>query len=153
MQENHRLSKSEIAEVLKNGTTGRIATLNASGHPYIVPVHYVTSEDKIYIHGRAGGQKIDNLIRNPKVGFEVDEPGAITPRDPAPCHTGTAYRSVIVTGTARMVEDIVLKERVLRLVIEKYTPQMAHLTIPENRIAATGIIEIDPVEITGKFRL
>lgn len=147
----HPLSKSEINEVLQHEQVGRIATHNENGYPYVVPVHYVVYEEKIYIHGLIKGQKISNLIRNNKVGFEVDEMGAIMPDYENPCDTNTAYRSVIILGTAKMIDDRELKENILHAVVKKYTPQLAHLSFPEKMMKATGIIEIDPVEITGKY--
>jgi len=147
----HQLSKAEINDVLENGQTGRIATHNENGYPYIVPVHYIVQDEKIYIHGLIKGQKISNLTRNNKVGFEVDEMGAIIPDNEKPCDTNTAFRSVIISGTARMITDRPAKENILKLIVEKYTPQLSHLSFPEKMIQATGIIEIQPVEITGKY--
>ena len=147
----HRLSEKEINEVLENAQVGRIATLNENGFPYIVPVHFVMHEENIYIHGLIKGQKIANLIRNNKVGFEVDEMGEIIPDTENPCDTNTEFRSVIVSGTAKMVEDAVLKEKILQAIVYKYTPQLSHLEFPEKMMKATGVIEISIVEITGKY--
>ncbi len=147
----HPLSPKEINEVLNNQQVGRIATHNENGYPYIVPVHYVIHDEKIYIHGLIKGQKISNLITHNKVGFEVDEMGAIIPDHENPCDTNTAYRSVIILGTAKMIEDRAMKEKILQAVVEKYTPQLSHLSFPENMMKATGIIEIEPVEMTGKY--
>ncbi len=147
----HQLTKEEINEVLNNAQVGRIATHNENGFPYIVPVHYIILDEKIYIHGLIKGQKILNLIRNSKVGFEVDEMGAIIPDNENPCDTNTAFRSVIILGNATMVEDKTMKEKVLHAVVDKYTPQLSHLTFPENMMKATGIIEITPIEVTGKY--
>lgn len=147
----HQLSKEEIDEVLKNATVGRIATHSENGYPYIVPVHFIVHEGKIYIHGLIKGQKISNLLQNDKVGFEADEMGAILPDSENPCDTNTEFRSVIVLGTARMIEDNALKEEVLHAVVAKYTPQLSHLPFSEKMMKATGIIEIVPVETTGKY--
>lgn len=147
----HQLSKDEIADVLKKAEVGRIATHNENGYPYIVPVHFVIHNEKVYIHGLIKGEKISNLIRNDKVGFEVDEMSAIIPDNEQVCDTNTAFRSVIILGTAQMVDAGSLKEDILHAVVAKYTPQLAHLSFPEKMLKATGIIEISPVEITGKY--
>ena len=147
----HQLSVEEISEVLSKSEVGRIATHNENGFPYIVPVHYIVLDGKIYIHGLIKGQKITNLIKNDKVGFEVDEMGTIIPDYVDPCDTNTAFKSVIILGTAQMIEDVDLKIKVLKAVITKYTPQLSHLEMPEKMIKATGIIEISPIETTGKY--
>jgi len=147
----HQLSKEEISCILKNAQVGRIATHNENGYPYIVPVHFVIDQEKIYIHGLIKGQKISNLIRNNKVCFEVDEMGEIIPDHVNPCDTNTAFRSVIILGTAKMIEDEKLKEDILHAIVAKYTPQLSGLDFPEKMMKATGIIEIIPVETTGKY--
>jgi len=147
----HQLSEAEINEVLGNEQVGRIATHNENGFPYIVPVHYVVYDQKIYVHGLIKGQKISNLIMNNKVCFEVDEMGIIIPDNENPCDTNTAYRSVIILGIAKMIDDRLEKEKVLHAIVEKYTPQLSHLSFPENMMKATGVIEIEPIEVTGKF--
>lgn len=147
----HQLTDKEISEVLENAQVGRIATHNENGYPYIVPVHFVEFHGKIYIHGLIKGQKISNLIKNSKVCFEVDEMGKIIPDTENSCDTNTEFRSVILLGTAKMIEDTVLKEEILHLVVHKYTPQLTHLSFPDKMMKATGIIEISIIEITGKY--
>ncbi|WP_291106045.1 MULTISPECIES: pyridoxamine 5'-phosphate oxidase family protein [unclassified Dysgonomonas] len=68
---HHQLSKIEIDDVLKKAEVGRIGTHNENGYPYVVPVHFIVYDEKIYIHGLIKGQKISNLTKNDKVGFEV----------------------------------------------------------------------------------
>lgn len=147
----HQLSKEQIKEVLMNAQVGRIATHNENGYPYIVPVHFIVYEEKIYIHGLIKGQKISNLTRNNKIGFEVDEMGVIIPDNENPCDTNTEFRSVIILGTAQLIEERELKENILSAVVAKFTPQLSHLSFPEKMMRATGIIEITPVEMTGKY--
>lgn len=147
----HQLSKEEIDEVLEKAEVGRIATHNEDGYPYIVPVHFIVYEGKIYIHGLIKGQKISNLMQNSKVGFEVDEMGEIIPDNENPCDTNTAFKSVIILGNAKMVDEKILKEGVLHSIVAKYTPQLSHLNFPDKMMKATGVIEITPLEITGKY--
>ncbi len=147
----HQLTDKEIQEVLENAQVGRIATHNENGYPYIVPVHFVMYQEKIYIHGLIAGQKISNLVRNNKICFEVDEIEKIIPDTESVCDTNTEFRSVIILGTAKMIEEVVLKEKILHTVVQKYTPELTHLDFPDKMIKATGIIEISIVEVTGKY--
>lgn len=147
----HQLTDKEISEVLNNAPVGRIATLNENGYPYIVPVHFVVFQEKIYIHGLIKGQKISNLTRNKNVCFEVDEIGKIIPDTENVCDTNTEFRSVIVLGTAKMIEDTDIKKEILHAVVYKYTPQLSHLDFPHKMMKATGVIEISIEEITGKY--
>lgn len=147
----HQLTSEEVLEVLNKAEVGRIATNDPNGFPYIVPVHFVYLENRIYIHGLIKGQKIEYLKANSKVGFEVDEMGAIIPDEQIVCDTNTAFRSVIILGNAKMVDETELKTTVLNEVVKKYTPQLLGMEFPANMFKATGIIEINIEKCTGKY--
>ena len=147
----HQLEKNEIDSLLAAEHVGRLATVSADGTPYITPVHYVYFNQKIYIHGLIRGQKIDNITANPNVCFEIDHfEKYIMPEEKSPCDVNTQYRSVIITGAARLVEDEKLKADVLDLIVEKYTPSLSGAPFG-NSIKATGVIEITIKEMTGKY--
>lgn len=147
----HQLTLDEITDLLKVSEVGRIATNDPNGFPYIVPVHFVYLNEKIYIHGLIKGQKIDYLKENSKVGFEIDEMGDIIPDDKIVCNTNTTFRSVIILGYARIIEEAELKNNVLNAIVNKYTPQLAGMEFPPNMFRATGIIEVGIKECTGKY--
>lgn len=147
----HQLTEEEIAELLHKAEVGRIATNDPKGFPYIVPVHFVHLQNRIYIHGLIKGQKIEYLKADSKVGFEIDEMGAIIPDENIVCDTNTAFKSVIILGHAKMVDEIELKTIVLQEIVKKYTPQLIGMDFPVNMFKATGIIEINIEECTGKY--
>jgi len=119
----YQLNEEEIASLLETEQVGRLATINPDGTPYITPVHYVFYNQKIYIHGLIRGQKIKNITENPNVCFEIDQyEKLILPEEKNPCDVNTQYQSVIITGTAKIVEDEKLKTEALNLIVEKYTP-------------------------------
>jgi len=149
----HQLEMKEIESLLETETVGRLATVGAAGTPYVIPVHYVYCNQKIYIHGLIRGLKIDNINSNPNVCFEIDKfEQLIYPEEKSPCDVNTQYRSVIITGTAKMVDDAdeKLKSDILNLIVEKYTPSLAGAPFG-NAIKATGVIEITIKEVTGKY--
>ncbi|WNY23814.1 hypothetical protein MmiHf6_11350 [Methanimicrococcus hongohii] len=147
----HQLSKDEINLLLKEEGVGRLATAGTNRFPYITPVHFVYDNQKIYIHGLIRGQKLDNIAANPNVCFEIERfETLIMPDDNSPCDVNTQYKSVIITGTAKMVEDEKAKEDVLNKIVEKYTPILSGLPFG-NSIKGTGVIEISVKECTGKY--
>ena len=147
----HQLDQADIIDVLNKGSVGRIATNNPQGFPYIVPVHYIYWNEKIYIHGLIKGQKIKYLQEDSRVGFEVDEMGDIIADEVVICDTNTEFRSVIILGNAKMIDELDLKKEVLKRILAKYTPELTHLEFPANMFKATGIIEVNPLAITGKY--
>ncbi len=146
----HQLTEEQITELLKKEQVGHIATINEDGYPYVVPVHFIYYDEKIYIHGLRKGQKISNLLANEKVSFETYSlKGLIL--DDAPCDVNTEYESVVILGIAGIVEDDDLRETVLNKIVEKYTPQLAGIKFPDNVLRTTGIIEVVIQECTGKY--
>ena len=147
----HQLTKEEIETLLLSTKIGRIATQNENGFPYITPVHYVLVEGKIYIHGLSKGQKISNIAANDMVCFEVEWMGDLVFKGPSSCNTNTNFESVVIFGTAAVIADMDRKREILKAIVQKYTPELVHLEFPDNMMKATAVIEITPVETTGKY--
>lgn len=146
----HQLNEGQIKEILIKAAVGNFATIDEKGFPYVVPVHFVYYEDKIYIHGLPKGQKINNLNANEKVGFGINEMKSLLMGDSA-CDVNTEYESIIITGTAKLVTDYCLKENILDKIVDKYTPIFSQSKLPDNMIKGTGIIEISVLSCTGKY--
>lgn len=146
----HQLNEEQITEILKTAPVGHIATINENGYPYVVPVHFVYHENKIYIHGLPRGQKISNILANEKVCFETFfMKGLIL--DDAPCDVNTEYESVVIMGKASIIKDADTKINLLNEIVAKYTPHLEGIDFPENMIRGTGIIQINIEELTGKY--
>ncbi len=65
------LSSVECAALLSAGRYGRLG-LSLNDMPYIVPMSYVYSNGRIYLHSRGKGKKVEIATKNPSVCFEVD---------------------------------------------------------------------------------
>ena len=148
----HQLEQGQVEALLDQIQVGSLATLDGAGAPYGVPVHFARAGGKIYIHGLPAGEKVENLKRDGRVCLTAwAMEGLILPEEADPCNVNTAYESVVVRGTARLVEDREEKEAALRAIVAKYTPQLAGIPLPERMVAGTAVIGIDPVETTGKY--
>lgn len=147
-----QLTLEQIDGLLHRADTGRLATINENGYPYVIAMHFVYFNNKIYMHGLPKGQKIDNLKRNSKVCFEVDELfGLLTDNIENACDTEAEYNSVVIIGNASLIEDLDYKREVLNNLVEKYTPQLIGKDLPDNMIKGTAVIEVEIVECTGKY--
>lgn len=140
------IPESESIEILQNASTGILAVQGDNGYPYTIPMNYAYVDGKILMHGANSGHKIDAIRSCDKVSFCV-----IDKDDVIPELATTAYRSVVVFGRARLVEDrkemLALTEKVAR----KYC---GNLPIVEKELGdkniTLGVIEITPEHITGK---
>lgn len=148
----HELSPEQVDKLFQKALVGRIVTQNPDGYPYAVPIHFVYYKEKIYIHGLSKGQKIDNINRNSKVCFEIDEMiGLMCDGIETACNTNTEFSSIIALGSARLVEDLDYKREVLNKIVDKYTPNFSGSTLPPNMVKSTTVIEINIAECTGKY--
>ncbi len=64
-------SFGKIKEFLKEEHVGRISSIDENGFPQIIPMNFVFLNDAIYMHSHVKGEKLDNISRNNKVGFEA----------------------------------------------------------------------------------
>lgn len=72
-------------------------------------------------------------------------------KDEKPCDTNTAYMSVVIRGTAQLVEDMDEKEAALSAIIQKYTPHLIKKEIPLNMLKGTAVVKLFICDMTGKY--
>lgn len=112
------LSDNETIEILKNGSSGVLALLGDDEYPYAVPMSYVYDDFKLYFHGAKHGHKIEAIKKYNKASFCVMDQDKIVPEE----YT-TYFRSAIVFGKIRLLEDEnEIKEAINTLAL-KYYPQ------------------------------
>ena len=141
------LTREEAASVLKHGTSGVLAVSGDDGYPYTVPLSYVYTNDKIFFHCAKTGHKLDGIARNEKVSFCVIDRDEVVPE----CYT-THYRSVIVFGKARVLEDETEKREALEKLAERYSPSQVKGRAQEinDQIDHLCMVEILVEHMTGK---
>lgn len=139
----------EIEVILEECDSGVITTINSDGSPYAVPVNYVYFDGKIYIHSSSKGMKIENIKHDPRVCFVAYIMDGIIPAKRAD-NFSTSYRSIIIFGNARIINNHEEKIKPLNALIGKYAKGMSFEPMTEECISATTIIEIEIDKMTGK---
>jgi nitroimidazol reductase NimA-like FMN-containing flavoprotein (pyridoxamine 5'-phosphate oxidase superfamily) len=115
------MSEGRARETLRDGFAGRLATVGADGWPYVIPLLYVCMDGQIYVHNaEARGHLRRNVEHEPRVCFEVDEPGPVFAYGRFECDTSVAYRSVVAFGSIRIVQDGDEKTRFCLELMRKY---------------------------------
>lgn len=148
----HSLTAEQMKDVCDRALTASFATLNSDGSPYVIPVHFVYCHDCVYIHCRPQGQKTDNIEHDPRVSlaiYEMDD--LLLDPDEKPCSTNTKYESVVITGTASIVDDLAVKQKILAEVVRKYTPHLDGKPFKENSVKVTAVIQVKIASMTGKY--
>lgn len=139
----------EVESILREVRVGRLGTC-CDGQPYVVPLSFSYDDGKILFHGAKKGKKMDNILKNPKVCFEVDEGELISADNP--CDFNFKYRSVIANGTARIINDSKQKVDALRKLVEKYAPGKVEYLSEENTdmFEDLAVVEIEIDKMVGK---
>ncbi|MBK9607880.1 MAG: pyridoxamine 5'-phosphate oxidase family protein [Betaproteobacteria bacterium] len=115
------MSDERVREVVSRGFSGRLATVGPDGWPYIVPLLYVWINGEIWVHNtRARGHLRANVDHERRVCFELDDAGEVFAYGRYECDTTVAYRSVVVFGHIRVVEDRRQKEAFFDALMAKY---------------------------------
>jgi uncharacterized protein len=145
----HQLTRSEMDKILAEAESGVVSTNGSDGYPYGAPVNFIYIEGKLFFHGRMGGEKVDNIRRDPKVCFTVYRESGFEDCGPLACDTTTVYSSVVIRGKAQVIDDAGIKKKVLLAITEKLVPGKGG--IDDSIVALTGIYGIDVESMTGKY--
>ena len=139
------LSAKEAERILLTGKYCVMAVSGDNDYPYAVPINYVYNGTSIYIHSAAQGHKIDALERNPKCSLCIVDKDDVIPEE-----FTSYFRSVIVFGKAHFVESTEDKVTALRLLGDKYSPDIDPDAEISRFIKTVCIVRIDIDRVTGK---
>ena len=152
-------SSEKIKAFLDEEHVGRIASIDKTGYPQIIPMNFVFLNDVIYMHSYPKGEKIDNIITNSKVGFEVDRELEFLPSyfsHPTDASLAdTLYISVVVKGNAVVVSNLQEKSMGLNALMKKYQPEGHYDPIKKDMLVLNEVtvIKIIPESIKGKYKI
>ena len=152
-------SRDKIIQFLNNEHTGRISSIDKNGYPQIIPMNFVFINDSIYMHSHTKGEKLDNIRRNSKVGFEVDRNLEFLPSyffDPNDASLAdTLYISVVIKGEANIINDVEEKVLALNALMKKYQPEGNYEPMNKDMevLDAVAVIKIIPNEMNGKYKI
>jgi hypothetical protein len=111
------------------------------------------------MHSHPFGEKLDNIRRNSKVGFEVDQHVCFLPsyyfHPTDASQADTLYVSVVIKGTAEIVEDAREKARALNALMEKYQKEGKYERLEAEMpvVREVAIIKVVPHDMRGKYKI
>jgi uncharacterized protein len=152
-------SKHKMIEFLNNQPVGRIASLDENGYPQVIPMNFVYHKGVIYMHSHPFGEKLDNIRRNPNVGFEVDQHICFLPsyyfHISDASQADTLYISVVIKGKAEIVQRNEEKALALNALMEKYQKEGRYEALDANMpsVHEVAIIKVIPRDMRGKYKI
>lgn len=157
---------------LNEEKVGRVASIDVQGYPQIIPMNFVYVKNDsidtqtgnnnigaIYMHSHPFGEKIENIKRNSKVGFEVDSYVCFLPsyyfHPTDASQADTLYISVVIKGNASIVQDSVEKARALNALMKKYQKEGGYESLASNMgsVREVTVLKIVPDQIRGKYKI
>ena len=113
----------------------------------------------IYMHSHHRGEKLDNLKRNPKVGFEADREVCFLPsyyfHPTDASFADTLYISIVIKGKASIVTDNREKAFAMNAMMQKYQGEGGYAPLTEGMksIQHLTVLKINPESMTGKYKI
>jgi nitroimidazol reductase NimA-like FMN-containing flavoprotein (pyridoxamine 5'-phosphate oxidase superfamily) len=154
-RERAHYDRTTVHEILDEALICHLGYLSASG-PVVLPTTHARLGETLYLHGSTGGGPLLAATAAPS-GLPVCVTvtlidGLVLAR--SAMHHSVNFRSVVVLGAARMVDDPAEKLRALLGLLDHIRPGRADdcRTPNARELAATGVLALDLVEVSAKVR-
>ncbi|OBI26062.1 flavin-nucleotide-binding protein [Mycobacterium sp. E1386] len=154
-RERARYDRESVHQILDEALICHLGYLSA-GRPVVLPTTHVRLGETLYLHGSTGSGPLLAARATPS-GLPVCVTvtlvdGLVLAR--AAMHHSVNFRSVMVLGTARVVDDETEQLRALAGLLDHVAPgRAADCRAPNAReLAATGVLALDLVEVSAKVR-
>jgi hypothetical protein len=142
-----------IDAILDEALMAHLGICDEEGQPFVVPTLHARSGDVVYCHGSVASRTLRTLAGGAPVCLTVSLlDGLVLAR--AAMHHSANYRSVMLIGEARSVDDPEEKREALQAVVEHIVPgrwpDVRHPS--EKELRATAVLAIPIEEASAKVR-
>lgn len=146
-RQGQQLSKEECEDILTNQPRGVLALLGDYEYPYAIPMSHVFVNGKIYFHGAKKGHKNDAVRNHSKCSYCVLDDGV-----KAADSWWYTFRSVIVFGSIRILDDVDERIEALTYLGDKFFPTHDDTVDEIERLLdKTDVYEITIEHMSGKI--
>jgi uncharacterized protein len=154
-RERAHYDRQTVHDILDEALICHLGYLSA-GKPVVLPTTHARLGETLYLHGSSGSGPMLAAKAAPEglpvciTATLVD--GLVLAR--AAMHHSVNFRSVVVMGPARVVDDPAEKTRALSCLLDHIAAgRAADCRAPNAReLAATGVLALDLVEVSAKVR-
>jgi len=144
--------RETVFKILDEGFVCHVGFV-VEGQPYVIPTNYGRSGETLYLHGSAASRMLRTLSEGVPVCVTVSlVDGLVLAR--SAFHHSVNYRSVVIFGTARLVEDPAEKMEALRLFTEHVMKgRWDDIRQPsEQELKGTTVLALPMEEVSAKLR-
>jgi len=144
--------RETVYKILDSGIVCHVG-FSVDGQPYVIPTNYGRAGDTLYLHGSAASRMLKTLSEGVPICVTVTHlDGLVLAR--AAFHHSVNYRSVVILGTARLVEDANEKREALRIFTEHVMKgRWNDVRQPtEQELKGTTVLALPLEEVSAKVR-
>lgn len=152
LPERGRSDRATVHAILDEGLVAHVA-FSVGAQPFVIPTAYVRLEETIYLHGSPASRMLRHLGKGVPACLTVTLlDGLVLAR--SAFHHSMNFRSAVVFGTARRIDDLEEKRRVLHGLVEHVVPGRAAEARPPNdkELQFTRLLALDIEEASAKVR-
>src|SRR5580700_9282973 len=143
---------AQVHAILDEGFICHVGFVS-DGQPYVIPTGYARAGDQLYIHGSAASRMLRALGQGAQLCVTVTlVDGFVLAR--SAFHHSMNYRSVVVLGQARVVDDPEEKTAALARFTDHIVPgRWDEVRQPtEQELKSTTVLALDLDEVSAKVR-
>ncbi len=144
--------RDTVYKILDSGIVCHVG-FSVDGQPYVIPTNYGRAGEILYIHGSAASRMLRTLSAGIPMCVTVTHlDGLVLAR--SAFHHSVNYRSVVILGTAKLVEQPAEKMEALRIFTEQVMKgRWDDIRQPnEQELKGTTVLSIALEEVSAKIR-
>ncbi len=152
LPERAKYDRATVEAVLDEGFVCHLGFCS-EGEPLVIPTAYVRVGDTIYVHGAPANHALRRAVEGDPVCLTVTlVDGLVLAR--SAFHHSINYRSVVVFGVAREVDDPDEKRTALLAFVDHVVPGRNADTRPptDSELRATRVVKVEITEASAKVR-
>jgi nitroimidazol reductase NimA-like FMN-containing flavoprotein (pyridoxamine 5'-phosphate oxidase superfamily) len=152
-RERGSYDRGVIDAILDEALIAHLGIVDEHGQPFVIPTLHARSGDVVYCHGSSASRTLRALAAGAPACLTVSLiDGLVLAR--AAMHHSANYRSAMLFGRARVVEEPEEKRAALRAVVEHIVPgRWDDVRAPsENELSATAVLALPIDEASAKVR-
>jgi uncharacterized protein len=147
-----KYDRETIDAILDEGRFAHVGIVS-DGQPFVIPVLYARDGDRIYVHGSPLSRLVKTLAAGVPMCLTVTLlDGLVLAR--SAFHHSMNYRSVVVLGEGRVIEDRARKLEALRMIVDHVVPGRSDdVRGPSAKeLKATEVVSLAINEASAKIR-
>lgn len=140
--------RKEIDAILRQCKTCYVA-MSVDDVPYVLPLNFALDGNRVILHSAQYGRMWETIKKNPRVCINWTLGEELAWQDiQVACSYRVKSKSVIVEGTAEIIENLEEKERIVKQFMTQYSDQSFKFNEPALR--NVGILLVTIEKLTAK---